>query len=96
MSHKLPVKGFKWVQDIFEFDKSFLKSYTEESVEGYSLEVDVQYSGNLHSLYNGLPFLPERMKIEKVEKVVANLHDKADCFIHIRNFTQPLDHGLVF
>ena len=23
-----------------------------------------------------LPFLPERMKIEKIEKLVANLHDK--------------------
>ena len=25
---------------------------------------------------NDLPFLPKRIKIEKVEKVVANLHDK--------------------
>ena len=24
----------------------------------------------------GLPFLPERMKIEKLEKLVANLRDK--------------------
>ena len=29
----------------------------------------------LHKLHNDLPFLPERMKIEKVEKLVANLHD---------------------
>ena len=32
--------------------------------EGFSLEVDVQYSENLHELHNDLPFLPERMKIE--------------------------------
>ena len=31
---------------------------------------------NLLELHNDLPFLPERMKIEKVEKLVANLHHK--------------------
>ena len=38
--------------------------------------------------------LPERMKIEKVEKLVANLHDKNEYVIHIRNLKQALNHGL--
>ena len=42
-----------------------------------------------------LTLLPERMKIEKVEKLVANLHDKANYLIHIRNLKQALNHGLV-
>ena len=42
-----------------------------------------------------MPFLPERMKIEKVKKLVANLHDKTECVIHIRNSKQALNHGLV-
>ena len=54
----------------------FTKKYNEESDEGYFLDVDVQCLEKLHEFHNGLPFLPERMKIEKVEKVVANLHDK--------------------
>ena len=37
---------------------------------------DVQYLEKLHDLHNDLPFLTERIKIEKVEKLVANLHDK--------------------
>ena len=37
----------------------------------------------------------ERIKIEKVEKLVANLHDKAKYVIHIRNLKQALTHGLV-
>ena len=37
----------------------------------------------------------ERMKIEKMEKLVANLHDKTDYVIHIRDLKQPLNHGLV-
>ena len=40
-------------------------------------------------------FLPERMKIEKVEKLVANLHDKTEYVIHIRNLKQAFNHGLV-
>ena len=39
-------------------------------------EVDVQYSQKLHDLQNDLSFLLERIKIEKVEKLVANLHEK--------------------
>ena len=41
-----------------------------------------------------MPFLPERMKIEKVEKLVANLHDRTEYVIHIRNLKQALNHGL--
>ena len=36
------------------------------------------------------------MKTEKVEKLVANLHDKTEYFIHIRNSKQALNYGLVF
>ena len=35
------------------------------------------------------------MKVEKVEKLVANLHDKTEYVIHIRNLQQALNHGLV-
>ena len=36
----------------------------------------VQCPEKLHDLHNGLPVLPERIKIEKVEKLAANLHEK--------------------
>ena len=34
------------------------------------------------------------MKIEKVEKLIANLHDKTEHVIHMRNLKQALNHGL--
>ena len=40
-----------------------------------------------------LHFLTERMKIEIIEKLVANLHDK-EYIIHIGNLKQALNHGL--
>ena len=56
---------------------------------------NVQYSEKLHELNNILPFLPERVKLEKVKKLVANLHDKTEYVIHIRNLKQALNHGLI-
>ena len=44
-----------------------MKSYNEESDEGYFLDVDIQYPEELHDLHNNLPFLSERMK--KLKKV---------------------------
>ena len=36
------------------------------------------------------------MKLEKVEKLATNLHDKTlEYFIHIRNLKQALNHGLI-
>ena len=95
MSQKLPVNRFKWIEETSQFNEDFLKNYNEESNEGYFLKVDVQYPEKLHELHYDLPFLPERMKIEKSEKLVTNLHDKTEYFIHIRNLKQALNHGLI-
>ena len=86
MSRNLPISNFKWVEKTSEFNEDFIKSYDDESEEGYFLDVDVQYPENLHNLYNDLPFLSERMKIEKVEKHVEIFQDKDDYFIHIKKF----------
>ena len=76
MSQRFSVNGFGWVENISQFDESFIKSYKEESEEGYFLEVDLQYPEKLHKLHNDLPFLAERMEIEKVGKLVTNLNGK--------------------
>ena len=95
MSQKLPVNNFEWIKDTSQFNENFIKNYNEESDEEYFLEVDVQYLEKLDDLHDDLPFLLERMKIEKVEKLVANLHDKTEYVIHIGNLKQGLKHGLV-
>ena len=95
MSQNLPVNQFVWIKDTSWFNEDFIKNYSEESAEGYFLEVDVQCLQKLHELSNDLPFLPERMEIEKVEKLVPNLHDKTEYVIHIRNLKQSLNHRLV-
>ena len=95
MSQKLPVNNFEWSEDTSQFNEDFIKSYREESDKVHFLKVNVQYTKKLHELHNDLPLLPERMKIEKVEKLVANLLDKTEYLIHISNLKQVLNRGLV-
>ena len=42
-----------------------------------------------------MSFFPERMMIEKVGKLVANLHNKIEYLPQIRNLKQALNHGLI-
>ena len=95
MSKKLPVNDFEWIKDTSQFIEDFIKNYNGESDEGWFFEDDVQYLEKLHERHCNLPFLPERMKIEKVEQLVADLQDKTEYVIHIRNLKQALNRGLV-
>ena len=67
----LPVDGFKFVKNVSKIDQDFIKNYDEDSEKGYILEADVKYPKNLHDLHSDLPFLPERMKIDKFSKLHA-------------------------
>ena len=57
--------------------------------------VNIQYPEKLHNLHNDLSFLSEKIKIEKIEKLVANLHDSKEYILLIRNLKQALNHELV-
>ena len=94
MSEKLPMNEFKWGSVILGIDEKFVKIYNKNSSKGYILEVDVDYPSKLHKLHSDMPFLPERMKIDKIKKLVCNLHDKKNYVAHISVLKQALDHGL--
>ena len=96
MFQKLPVNGFKWVDDTSEKNEEFIKNYDENNDKGYILEVDVKYPKKLHDLHSGLPFLPKRMKIDKCKKLVCNIHNKKKYAVHIKSLKQALNHGLKF
>ena len=55
---------------------------TKKMMTDIFFNVDVQNLEKFHEVPNDLPFLPERIKIQKVEKSVANLK-------------QALNNGLV-
>ena len=74
MSQKLTIGNFEWIEkdDKSKFEEKFIKTYDENSDKGYILEVDVEYPENICVLHSDLPFLPERMKINKCDKLLCN------------------------
>ena len=94
MSQNIPVNNSEWIKDASQFNEDFIKNYNGETDEGYFLEVDIHYLEKLHELPNDLPFLLEMIKIEQVEKLVANLHDKTEYAIHIIDLKQALNYRL--
>ena len=64
MSQYLPYGNFKWMSEI-EINKSDLASIKENSLDGYILEVDLEYPSELHNLHNDYPLDPEKRKINQ-------------------------------
>ena len=90
MSKKLPVNGFRWLDSdkINEINEEFIKNYNENDNKGYIFEVDVRYPKRLRDLPSDLPFLPERMEINKCRKLICNLSSKKKYVIHINSLKQ--------
>ena len=95
MSEPLPVNDFEWMEDLSKIDEDFRKNYDKYSDKEYILEVDVEYPKNLHDLHSDLPFLSERMKVDKCNKLVCNLYDKKCYVVHIRSLKQGLNQRLI-
>ena len=94
MSKKLPTGGFQWIEDISIFTEDYLKNYNENSDTGYLLAVHVTYSKDLYEKHKYLPFLPEKLKIDKSTKLSCNFNDKNYYPVHICALKQALNHGL--
>ena len=72
MSKELPVNGFKLLdtsETSNKMNEDFVKNYNENNDKGYILEVDVKYPKRLHELHSDLPFLSERMEVNKCKKL---------------------------
>ena len=78
MSEKLLARNFKWIEKDYlsKFNDKLIKKFDENSDIGYILEVDVEYPKHIHMLHSDLPFLPERLKINKSTKLVCNVQDE--------------------
>lgn len=85
MMKSLPVGGFKWM--------------TNDEKQNWKnipciLEVGLEYPIGLHDLHNDYPLAPERIKVDKVEKLIPNLYDKEKYIVHHLNLKQYEELGL--
>ena len=78
--------------DCFRFmSKEELKNWKNQPC---ILEVDLEYPEKLHDLHNDYPLAPERVKVNKVEKLIPNLNDKKKYVIHHETLKLYLSLGL--
>ena len=66
ISQYLPYSRFKWINqlEIVGFDVNLIECNSIE--DGYILEVDLQYSDELHELHNDYPLAPEKLEISQM------------------------------
>ena len=95
ISQKLTVNGYISNKKLSKFDEEFIKIYNEDSNKGYILETDNECPKNVLNFHGDLPFLPERKKIKKCNKLVYNMHDKQNYVVHLRAWKQALNRVLV-
>ena len=95
MSKKVHVNGLESLEDISKFKEDFIKNYDEDSNRGYFLEVDVEYPKKFFDLHIDLPFLPEREKIKKCNKIVCDVCERINYVVHMRALKQALNHGFM-
>ena len=69
MVQNLPTHRFKW-KKVEDFTPEKIDELVKKDETGYLLEVDVKYPKELHENHNELPFLVEKMKIGREEKLV--------------------------
>ena len=60
MSKYLLYREFEWLENIDEFD---INSINEKSDTGYFLEVDLEYSDELHKLHDDYPLAQEKLAV---------------------------------
>ena len=71
-SQKSPVNNFKWTRKLEIFSTKYIKKQYKVSDKGYILEIDDEYPKRLHEKHKDLPFMPEKLNINKVKKLTLN------------------------
>lgn len=62
---------------------------------GVIVEVDVEYPEELHDAHDDFPFLIEKMRLGKVDKLCGTLNVKQNYVCHLKTLQQAMTHGLV-
>ena len=95
MSQPLLVGGFKLAKNKSKFTTDFILSYDVYSDVGYIFEATIKYLEKLHGKHKDLPFLPQKEKINKCQKLMCNVKNKEKYVVHIRALKQALEYGLI-
>ena len=95
MSQKLPVNGFRWVNDVSRFNEDFIKITMKIVMQDISLKQMQSIQKNYLVLIKSYHFNQKKKRLGQVEKLVCSIEDKEKQVTHIRALKQVLNHGLI-
>ena len=67
----------------------------KNAIKDILLKLTLNTQKNYMNFIMNYHFLPERIKLGKIGKLVTNVHHKTEYVIHVRNLKQALNHGLI-
>ena len=84
MSQKLPTHGFKWI----DVNKSKVLKLLEkkDTNHGFIFEVDLGYPKSLWDSHNDYPLAPEKLKVDKIDKLICSFLPKKTLCITLQKF----------
>ena len=93
MTQKLPTGGFKWI----DVDKTKVLKLLEkkDTNNGFIFEVDLDYPSSLWDSHNDYPLAPEKIKIDKIDKLISSFLPKKHYIVHYKNLKQYLKEGMI-
>ena len=90
---KLPTHGFKWI----DVDKSKVLKLLgkKDTNQCFIFEVDLDYHESLWDSHNDYPLAPEKIKIDKIDKLICSFLPKKHYVLHYKNLKQYLKEGMI-
>ena len=87
MCESLPFGNFKMYDNNLDKIVTQLHNWKSNSKKGYIIEVDLEYPKELHDLHNSYPLAPEKIKVDKISKLIPTLYDKKKLYLSYKKFT---------
>lgn len=96
MTKRMPISEFHFLNEK-EMSNFNISDTNEDDEFGYILEVDLEYSNDLHVSHSDLPFASEKFIPPggKTQKLIANLYDKHNYVIHYIHLKECIKQGLI-
>ena len=67
----------------------------KDTNQGYIFEVDLDYPNTLWVSHNDYPLAPEKLKVDKIDKLICSLLPKRNYVLHYKNLKQYLKEGMI-
>ena len=67
----------------------------KDTHQGFIFEVDLDYPESLWESHNDYPLAPDKMKVDKIEKLICSFLPKRHYVVHYKNLKQYLQEGMI-